>query len=393
LVKCPSTFHIWSMIRIISCIILLCYTLLPLSAQIQLLNDEFDDSRSVVNWHNINVVEQWGIAQLETYSIDSAVQDKLQMIPRTASWFGGWRGPLLYKEVSGDFIFTTKVDIIGRDAAIPEDDFNLGGVMVRHVRDYPDGALDPVTGWIPADNNYLFLSIGAARNNDGRCDPDPSDCFAPHFEVKSTINGNSTLDIQNIDTTSTQIRVARIGDVFIVLYRLETDQTWVVHRRFNRSDFPDTIQVGFVTYTDWAKVSSYAPAAHNRTQIEGDECNSGPPCDPDVIGEFDFARFDSLVVPMGIGSDFNNPSDVTDAELLSFLDYSSAAFCPQVLRVDSPVPDDTFQKYAASQEVILENVIGVNSIVHVSAPDSVRFLSGFQNVNSSLIEVDLEGCN
>ncbi len=212
-----------------------------------MLNDEFDDSRSLVNWKNINIVEQWGFQQLESYTIHSAIPGKLEMIPRTASWFGGWRGPLLYKEVVGDFVFTTKVNILGRDNTIPIDDYNLAGVMLRHVRTYPNGALDPMTGWQPSDNNYLFLSIGAAKNNSSLCSPDSGSCTAPHFEVKSTINGNSVLAIQDIDTTSTMIRIARIDSVFLVLYRLESDLTWVVHRRYNRPDFPDSIQVGFVT--------------------------------------------------------------------------------------------------------------------------------------------------
>jgi hypothetical protein len=41
--------------------------------QIQLLNDEFEDSRSLVNWHNINIEEEWGIEQLEHYSIDDSI--------------------------------------------------------------------------------------------------------------------------------------------------------------------------------------------------------------------------------------------------------------------------------------------------------------------------------
>lgn len=366
---------------------------LQLDGQIQLLNDEFNDSRSLVNWNNINIVEQWGIQQLESYDINESSSGKLQMIPRTASWFGGWRGPLLYKEVSGDFVFTTKVDVTGRDNPIPEDDFNLGGIMIRHIRSYPDGALNPTTGWIPADNNYIFLAIGAANNNDSRCDPSPVNCQAPHFEVKSTINGSSTLDIQNIDTTSTQIRVIRNSDVFIVLYRLETDQNWVVHRRFFRPDFPEIIQVGFVTYTDWAKVSSYAPAVHNRTQIEGTECNNGPACDPDVIGTFEYARFDSLNVPPGIGNDFMNPSDVTDAELLSFLSYNSEAYCPQVTRTTLPIDEGAFQNYNASEAVILDQVVHQNAIAYVSAPDSVILLSGFESLNGAIIEVYMEGCN
>ncbi len=366
-------------------------TLVP--AQIQLLNDEFDDSRSLVNWKNINIVEQWNIEQLESYSIDNGSPGKLQMIPRTASWFGGWRGPLLYKEVSGNFVFTTKVDVLGRDNTLPIDDCNLAGVMLRHVRQYPNGALDPVTGWISSDNNYLFLSIGAAKNNSGLCSPNPMSCTAPHFEVKSTIDGTSVLAIQDIDTTSTMIRIARIDSVFLVLYRLESDQTWIVHRRYNRSDFPDTIQVGFVTYTDWNKVSSYTPEFHNRTQIEGVLCNTGQPCNPDVIGEFEYARFDSLNIPIGIGTDFLDTNDITDAEVLSFLDFESAPYCPSTTTAVLPIGSDAFQQYIAQNAIILKNTVAMNAIVLVSAMDSIVLDKNFEINNSSSMDVDLNGCN
>ena len=371
-----------------SSIIPFLFTLLSINlySQIQLLNDEFNDSRSLVNWKNINIEEEWGIAQLEHYSINDTTAGKLVMIPRTASWFAGWRGPLLYKEVSGDFVFTTKVDAIGRDNFIPEADFNLAGVMIRHVREYPNGALG-ASGWTLADNNYIFLSIGAAGGHSS-C----PGCNPPNFEVKSTVNGNSTLRVVEVDTTSTMIRIARIDDVFIVLYRLETDQTWVVHQRYDRGDFPDTAQVGLVTYTDWTKVSSYDPAVHNQTQIEGDEC-IGIPCDPDIIGEFEFARFDSLEVPIGLGIDFTDENDVTNAELLSFLDYDSEPYCPTTIHLNTPIDSNIYQLVQASQSISISDTIHNNSIVRLSAPDSILMSGGFQTNSGVILELDLTGCN
>ena len=350
--------------------------------KIQYLNDEFNDSRSLVNWKNINIEEEWGIEQLEHYSINDTTAGKLVMIPRTASWFGGWRGPLLYKEVSGDFTVTTKVDIMGRDnPELPELDYNLAGIMIRHVREYPDGALDPTTGWTANDNNYIFLASGAAADNHPSCNVN---CPGPHFEVKNTINGSSTLRVVPIDTSSTMIRITRIGDVFIVMYRLESDHVWVVHQRYHRSDFPDTLQVGLVVYTDWTNVSAHTPQVHNTTELN---------FDPDIIGEFEYFRMDSVVVPMGIGSNFMDEVDVTDAELLGFLDYASTPFCPEHIEYSSPIDSSQYLGLNASSSISFSDSIASDAITRFSASDSVLIKSGFQAVQGSIVEIDNEGCN
>ena len=103
------------------------------------------------------------------------------MAPYTATWYEDYRGPLLYKEVSGDFVFTTKVDISGRQGGIPmgNGNYNLAGVMCRIPQNYPNGALG-AGGWQIGDQKFIFLSIGAANNGDNRCDPSPNPCLAPH---------------------------------------------------------------------------------------------------------------------------------------------------------------------------------------------------------------------
>ena len=45
-----------------------CWTIAP--AQIQLMNDEFDDSLSIINWKNVNLTEGWQIQQLEWHNIN-----------------------------------------------------------------------------------------------------------------------------------------------------------------------------------------------------------------------------------------------------------------------------------------------------------------------------------
>ena len=141
-------------------IILFCLTWNIVTAQIQLLNDEFNNAQSLINWKNINVEEQWGIQQLETLDINTSRADHLQMMPYTVSWFGGYRGPLIYKEVTGDFVFTANIKIVGRSGSFPTSNFqfNLAGVMCRIPMDYPNGALG-ANGWQDTDQNYIILQL------------------------------------------------------------------------------------------------------------------------------------------------------------------------------------------------------------------------------------------
>lgn len=379
-------------------LIFCCFTATVNIAQIQLLNDEFNNGQSLTNWKNINVEEQWGIQQLETVDINTSRTGHLQMMPYTASWFGGYRGPLIYKEVTGDFVFTANIKIVGRSGSFPTSNFqfNLAGVMCRIPMDYPNGALG-ANGWQETDQNYIFLSIGGADDGFGNCQPAGA-CLAPHLEVKTTTNGNSSLQVQDIDTDEAEFRFTRIGQVFIIMYRLSTANDWVVHRRYERNDFPETVQIGFVTYTNWPKVVSYTPAFQNshtlNSSLNPDPTNR-PDLDfePDVIGDFDFARFDSLAIPAGlVGLNFMNSGEVTDADLLAFLAYDSEAFCPINLHIHSVIDSNAYVQMQASEMIQMDTAIATKSTVQITAGNSIQLLPGFTVAAGTEFTAQIAAC-
>ncbi len=293
------------------------------AAQLQLLNDEFEDSSTLSNWQNITDVEGWNTEHLEAHDINITQTGKLTMMPYTSSWFQDYRGTILFKEVTGDFIISTEVTATNRaGTGIPSSDYSLAGVMIRAPRSITNGAMD----WTSGGENYVFLATGQA--NDQFSNPSS---VGPHFEVKTTTNSNSNLAVNPIPTSSNvQIRLARIGNFVICLYQLPGGN-WTVHRRFNRADFPQTMQIGFVTYTDWPKVSSYDPIFQNSNVLNDDldpDPSSNPwlSFNPDLIGGFEYARFDSVHLPTPlIGANLANAS-VSDSELLSFLGFESQAY-------------------------------------------------------------------
>lgn len=284
--------------------------LLPGQDPLSVLDDEFDDPATMSDWQRITFVEQWGNEPLETLDIDTTRSGWLTMMPRTTSWYEDYRGPLFFKEVSGDFVVTSSVEATGRNGiGAPNRQYSLAGIMIRSPRN-----VTPQT-WTPGGEKYTFLSIGSASN---------PGTF--QFEVKTTSNEDeypqySYLEISNTDCGCGEalIQSARIGTVMIQMSKTPTGP-WRVINRYRRPDLPETVQVGFVAYTDWETVQGYPVDVHNVTTITHQYNQPDAPAIPDLIGSFDYARFVTPHVPPEFqGLDLADPNAISDEELLSFL--------------------------------------------------------------------------
>lgn len=265
--------------------------------------------------------------QLNELSINTSQPGRMVLQPHTGGWYEDWRGTLVYKEVTGDFVATTRVRISDRDDignsdedSIPGDgDYSLGGLMIRTPRDIENGAADWTPGSRQDDGtsngeNYIFLSMGFTTG-DNR--------FS--FEVKSTRNSSSNLQITPLSATpdEVELQIARIGTSVIALYRLEGETEWTVHRRYSRPDMPQTMQIGMVAYTDWEKLNDFEPIVHNaNTLTSGAIADPTPwqPFNPDITAAYDYTRFARPDVPAALaGADLTDPGAVPDSYLLTFL--------------------------------------------------------------------------
>ncbi|MHC4878247.1 MAG: hypothetical protein ACYTGL_17480, partial [Planctomycetota bacterium] len=295
-------------------------------AEIAPLSDEFDDPNSIAEWQRINEVEGWNADQLQQWNVDQTQPGRMVMQPHTVVWYENWRGPMVFKEVAGDFVFTTEVHIGDRDDVggsdlddIPNDAaYSLGGLMIRTPRDITD----PVIDWQPGSQvddgtnngeNYVFLSLG--HGVDGQ--------FS--FEVKTTRNSNSQLELTPLGQTANTatLRIARIGTAVITMYQFPGED-WTVHRRYDRPDMPETMQLGMVTYSDWNKASDFDPFLHNSTVLQPGVADPTPgeAFNPDLVAGFEYARFARPDVPTELaGVDLVNSA--SDEELLSFLGEDS----------------------------------------------------------------------
>lgn len=289
------------------------------------LSDEFSHSGSIQAWSRIEFVEQWNVSQLEVHDVDISTPDAMTMIPYTVSWFQNYRGPFVFKLVDGDFVFTAHITVSGRDGvSVPQSQYSLAGAFIRAPR-----GITPAT-WTAGGENYVFLSLGHG------------DTTPPSWqhEIKTTENSDSQLFLTPAPGPVTTLQIARIGDAVICLRRAP-GQSWQIHGRFHRDDFPATLQVGVVTYTDWLKCQIFDPFTHNSVALTPplpagvDDPNPFIPFAPDLIARFDFARFARPQVPAELdGLDLSDPGQVSDAALLAFL--GDSAHAPA-----TPCPGDT----------------------------------------------------
>lgn len=274
-----------------------------------MISDEFDDAASLGHWSRIHESEGWNNDVLEIFDSNTTRPGHLVMTPYSSSWFEEYRGELTYKLVSGDFVITTHVEPRNRaGTGRPERDYSLAGIMVRAPRSMTDPSQ-----WTPDGQNYVFLSMGSASR--------ASSGF--EYEVKTTINSQSTLIIQPTGATRATIQVARIGPHLIMLRRDEGG-SWVVHRRYRRDDFPETLQAGLTVYTDWPTCATVGFENNNRLVLtNGVELLGGGSLDsaqPDLVAAFEFVRYARPEIPEPlIGADLSNSALVTDGQLLSFL--------------------------------------------------------------------------
>ncbi len=158
---------------------------------------------------------------------------------------------------------------------------------------------------------------------------------------------------------------------------------WVVHQRYNRNDFPDTLQVGFTTYTDWNKVNAVGPNFHNQNVlIPGVLGDPAPavPFDADLIADFNFYRLDSLNCPDNLPCNF--PASIDNNDLLSFLNYSSTQFCPDHFYINQPSIDEVFISNTADT-ITYSSSLFDNSVMNLHSLETTMTAGSTINAGAS----------
>lgn len=233
------------------------------------LSDEFDDAGTLSRWQELAAVEGWP-SQVETLDINTRTPGQLTLVPFTSTWFEDYHGAFLYKLVTGDFDVVTHIHATGQQTDLPQRTFSLAGVMARAPR-----TVSPAT-WQPGHENWVFITTGYG-------DEAPRRAGKPQIETKTTVNSQSTLILTPIRPGWVDLRVVRLGTLFLMLYRVEGG-TWTISQRYQRADLPATLQVGLNAYTNWESIEGDA-GSFNRTLV------TQPHFPPDLQVHSDYVRF------------------------------------------------------------------------------------------------------
>ena len=278
------------------------------------ISDEFDISAAISNWNRIDVTEGWNADQLQIWDINASQPGRMVMKPYAVTWYQDYRGPLVYKTLGGNFSFTTQVEVRNgaNQSVTPTADYSLAGVMVRGSRNITD----PATQWTPGGEDYVFLSLGFGNSGVSN---------GPQFEVKTTDNSDSNLQLTPAQGLTATLQLARLTNsvgTFVIAALKEPNSDWIIHRRYRRDDLAGTLQAGLVTYSDYSTASTVTPFVHNGNVLtDGSPLLNGRVPHPDLTAGFDYARyFDLSSLPAGLANaDLLNTGAVPDSVLLQLL--------------------------------------------------------------------------
>jgi hypothetical protein len=257
------------------------------------LSDEFDNAATIAQWKQLNQEEKWPADQLERYDINKTAAGSMVMMPYTSVWYRDYKGVLVFKPVTGDFVMTTRVYVTGRNGKdAPRSGFSLAGIMIRAPRNVTPQTREP------NGENYIFLSLGSATS--------PGNY---QFEAKTTINSESQLTITEANSAEALIQVTRVGPHIILLAKTP-NRPWTVIQRYHRPDLPETLQAGFTSYTDYPTCKDIPVHQHNTQVIRAGN--------PDIIAWFDYARYARPQAELQ-DQPLSNRQIVSDTELLQWL--------------------------------------------------------------------------
>jgi hypothetical protein len=69
--------------------------------------------------------------------------------PKSSGWFEDNTAGHLYREVTGDFIVTTRIKVEGTRVPVPQRSFSLAGLFIRKPHTVTQ------EGWTPKQENWL----------------------------------------------------------------------------------------------------------------------------------------------------------------------------------------------------------------------------------------------
>ena len=275
------------------------------------LSDEFESPATLSNWSRVNEVEGWNADQLAQWDIGTSSPGNMRMMPHTSTYYMNLRAPLVYKEITGDFVATVRVDVRRRNGqpGRPVSAYSFGGLMVRAPQVTMAAAPNPgapagtrlnwppdtySSDWEPNNEDNLLISLGSPFSWQN---PDASQwtIMAAQTDNGYTVNYWSPTGVPSGESIVT-LQIVRIGSTFLLLRRHGNGE-WIVEQRYVRADMPATLQVGMMSVTDYESIlnnnlfsgqNGWETAYHHNRNIIN--AANGFTVNPDLVMDVDYFR-------------------------------------------------------------------------------------------------------
>ncbi len=260
-------------------------------ADIAALSDEFDRPDSLKNWKNLSDAERLP-NRIEKIDIGKTSPGQLVIVPQSGAWAGGYHGVYLFKEVKGDFVVTTRLKVMGKTGGEPASIWTISGLLLRAPGDLK----------VPLDQrkeNWIYLMTGRGPANDRVVDN------------KSTLANNHVWDITPAQPGWYELRLARLGSLFVAMCRPDGGD-WVLRRRIFRADLPETLQAGINVTSDFKGAVSMPAAKYNAGSFP--ELSRA-----DSVTAFDHVRFSRIAGAPALRAKLSGADvlGISDADLLA----------------------------------------------------------------------------
>ncbi|MGL6337823.1 MAG: hypothetical protein ACRC80_01635, partial [Waterburya sp.] len=107
------------------------------------LSTRFNRPESLQSWQELQV-EGW-VSKWKTPTVQNG---SLMLQPKSSGWFEDNQAGHLYREVTGDFIVTTRIRVEGTQKPMPQRSFSLAGLLIREPRTFTKAS------WTPKNENW-----------------------------------------------------------------------------------------------------------------------------------------------------------------------------------------------------------------------------------------------
>lgn len=264
------------------------------SPELSQMSDEFSDPETLRGWTTLSQAEKLP-DRIERMDIGETSPGHLYILPKSAAWWAGYHGAYLFKVVRGDFVVTTRLKVTGKGGSEPSGIWTISGLLVRAPGDLSAARELRKENWI-----YLMTGRGPVE--------------ARVVDAKSTRDSFNAWDITPAQAGWYELRIARIGPVFILLCRPD-GADWTVRKLVLRSDLPEALQVGVNVTSDFKLSASMTPARYNAEVFEGKSTI-------DATTLVDWVRFSAVPDrPQALAAIAGKPAlEVRDAGLLRILE-------------------------------------------------------------------------